>query len=1233
MRILHVRLKNLNSLTGEWAVDLTHPAYATEGLFAITGPTGAGKTTLLDAICLALYARTPRLNKISKSSNEIMSRQTGECFAEVTFETQTGRYRCHWSQHRARRRPDGELQTPRHEIANAQTGEIFDARLRGVAEQIETVTGMDFERFTRSMLLAQGGFAVFLQAAPDERSPLLEQITGTAIYSRISIRVHERRSDERKRLESLQAALDGLTLLSPEAERQLTESLGQKNGQDAECTRQLAQHAQRIQWREGIARIGDELQKLARDEETLQGRIAAFAPEQARLEAATRALELAAGHAALLASRQTQHHDGKALDECRATLPARNEALEQAEATLKAAHDRLAAARSAQQTAQPLLHKVRELDLKAAEKAGPIAALDTAIAERRAAQEALQTRHRRDLAEREENRKTLQAVQNLLTRTQADERLVETLAALHERFAALTRLQTDLHGKQQETLRAKSALEAATTNWQTQAAALETQRSALARQQATLTEKEVEWQHLLAGEPLTDWRKKQAALFAQQTLLDQIGEAIRTRASSALTLADLDNRQTVLVAEQDTLLRTLEKLAEEQRRVENEREWLETQLTLLQRIEALEAARHQLQDGQPCPLCGALEHPYAQGNTPAPDQTRQRLAQIRADLTALAKTHSAAQIRQAHVGKDLEQTAEERRKQTQAASDAQSLIARACARLPAELDLDADDAALSEKWAASCADHACQTGRIAALLEKADALERDLAALRTVLDRARETAIQAERDTQTATHRKDAARQELERLRQDEASRDGQLQQALAALTEALRPFGIAALTPGELESTLSQLTARRDQWQAHQQEKNKRERLLADLELRIAHQVEQIQRLDQELGKHNEQRAALSREQRLLTDERRTLFADRPVDAEEARLVAQIASAEQTLDKARQQHEAAARTLAQWQTRILELTQAIASRAPALHAAEQDFLVRRQTSGFASEDDYLAASLPEQPRKALAEQSRQLAQARDALTAQTREKTALLASEQQKQLTEAPLDELRQTQAALFAEQRVLQQEIGALAQKCQDNQTLQQRRQAQVTAVEAQQRECLRWDLLHELIGSSDGKKYRNFAQGLTFETMVRHANRQLQKMSDRYLLIRDPAQPLELNVIDNDQAGEMRSTKNLSGGESFIVSLSLALGLSRMASRNVRVDSLFLDEGFGALDEETLDVALRTLGDLQQDGKLIGVISHVPALKERIATQIQVTPLTGGRSRLSGPGCRRMGDDPKK
>ena len=147
MRILQLRFKNLNSLVGEWAIDFTEPSYLANGIFALTGPTGAGKTTVLDAICLALYGRTPRLKIISKSQNHIMSRQSGECFAEVTFATASGEFRCHWSQKRARGKPDGNLQDPKQELSEVSSGKTIVAGIKKTQLKVPAVTGMDFDRF------------------------------------------------------------------------------------------------------------------------------------------------------------------------------------------------------------------------------------------------------------------------------------------------------------------------------------------------------------------------------------------------------------------------------------------------------------------------------------------------------------------------------------------------------------------------------------------------------------------------------------------------------------------------------------------------------------------------------------------------------------------------------------------------------------------------------------------------------------------------------------------------------------------------------------------------------------------------------------------------------------------------------------------------------------------------------------------------------------------------------
>ena len=431
-----------------------------------------------------------------------------------------------------------------------------------------------------------------------------------------------------------------------------------------------------------------------------------------------------------------------------------------------------------------------------------------------------------------------------------------------------------------------------------------------------------------------------------------------------------------------------------------------------------------------------------------------------------------------------------------------------------------------------------------------------------------------------------------------------------------------------DVDSIKKQLKQRQEAW--IRQEKRK-ERL--EQEIRLMDQV--IKQQEMQLKNNYKEQEDLGcklekseESHKRLKQSRLDLYGVRNPDDEEARIQDQLASSEKELDLAKEDFMARDSHLKQMQEQLEELQAGIEERKPLLVQREEEFRLNLKSYGFTDEKDYMLACLPEDEQRQLVQQVDELSREETELQTRCHDKRKALKAEKEKQQSEYSREELELELSQCEKVLEELDKSIITAQLKLENNQSKQGRLKKLKEQIEKQKKEYHRWELLDHLIGSHDGKRYRNFAQGVSFDLMIAYANRQLRKMSDRYLLIRDNRQSLALNVIDNYQAGEIRSTKNLSGGESFLVSLSLALGLSSMASQKVRVDSLFLDEGFGALDDEALDTALNTLASLEQDGKMIGVISHVPALKERISTQIQVIPQSGGRSILKGPGCRLIG-----
>jgi len=1083
MKIKHLRFKNLNSLAGEWSIDFMAPEYIADGIFAISGPTGAGKSTILDAICLALYGCTPRLENISASTNELMSRQTGDCFSEVVFETLEGSFRANWSQRRAKGKAGGALQQSRHEISKEGTGEILASQLRKTADVIEEKTGMDFKRFTQSMMLAQGGVAAFLKANGNERAPILEQITGTEIYSQISMHVYQQQKAHKETLERLRAESCGIVLMSSGEEENTRQDLEAKNAHVKVVEGKAEKLEASVKWLQRIADLKTEVSNIAVEEADLEKKVTEFEPDRERLRSALRAANLEGEYAALNAMREQQLTDIGSLQVLKDSLPAQLAEKENCSAALENADKKYIEVKSIRESLLKLTGNVRLLDQEIAQKVLSADVLITDI-------ETVDSERQMEIEKKVEVEKSIAALGSELENIVNYQTVNATDAILLSGFSGIRTTIDRL-------LDARGLMD-------DEAGKLEVLRVAL--------------KHKSEAEEKT---------------------AASLQAAILLNTSD----KTAIGGTHTEILELLQgKSLVELTRIKDD---LIIHLAGLKQIMDYESARTLLEDGKPCPLCGSIHHPFAEGNIPSSEEAEKELGK----LITLLEEHNK----------------------------------------------------LSQK------------------LEKLVAAERSSGENLTTVKAQHELEIQQKVGIEIEIKNK-AAELEKKRSSFDTISE---------SLRKTLLPLGITEIPAEsiEIEKFLQSLEKRRDDWKTGDDRRNEIDTLLQFKRSELAVIDTVINAEDDIIKSKTAEAEALQTAIEKIRSERRKIFGDKNADEEERLAAENLSVAETSKQQAADILGQKEQALAGIRARIADLGTTTTQRAEDIVNKTIEFSVNLNESKLENEEAFILARLTSIERTELEQKAKELDKKQSGLMATKRSKTEELSVEEAKKLTDESSEVLSEQLGKVNEEKEALIRETGVLTEKISANERLKIRGQEISARIDAQASIYERWSRLNALIGSADGKKYRNFAQGLTLDIMVSYANSQLAKLSDRYLLIRDKEEPLDLNVVDNYQAGEIRSTKNLSGGESFLVSLALALGLSRMASRKVRVDSLFLDEGFGTLDEETLETALGTLASLRQDGKMIGVISHIGAMKERINTKIIVQPVREGRSILTGPGCTRV------
>ncbi|CAA6802906.1 MAG: Exonuclease SbcC [uncultured Sulfurovum sp.] len=1044
MKILKLKSLNINSLKGAFEIDF-EALLKNESLFAITGPTGSGKSTLLDIISCALYGRTARLS----NPNDLMSRNTWESLCEVEFEVKGIIYRSSWSQKRARKKADGNFQTAKMEIADVATAKVLASKLREVPKYIEALSGLDFERFKQSMMLAQGSFDAFLKAKENDRSSLLEKITGTQIYKQISEEVFKTYATQKKAIENDEVALGVIELLDKEALEAKIKALENTHMQKKALGSEVLALKQVALWLENLEKFEKDALKYQEAFEKIVQAKEEKREDFKSLNFAQKALIVQPSYQEKTSLEEVMNSDEKNLESFQNELETTqrilgNKTKEQKELKEKFDKEKVSYAQKSK--------KVQELRV-----------LQTQLENKK---ESFTGLNLKALKEKE----VLAKIFNIdLDVFMEDETQINKKLKVHKEEIV------EIYKKLEKVKEAYVKVD---------------------EKSVKLNENEVHLREQLKGiESLA------TAVLEHEKVLQNIAK------EEELSIA-LQQKIENLRAVNSEKVKLIEQYAQTLQTLKEKRE-------LEQLIKNYEKDRPKLKEGEPCYLCGSLEHPFVEHSQIVDiDETAQKINE------------------QEHLQK-----------------------------------------------------------------EENDALTTNKISLAT---------LNSKIETSTL---------ESKKLENEKLSLEAFFSNSNFTIEENSK--NILATQKEEKKKELHSMVALREEKDGLNVEKEKLQKIYNDklqLELQVKTTIESLEILKEEANEIKTQIVLLEEKSKAILD-----ITD--IDAFEKSITENfntLQNSYQTLENELVKLKSVEETFVKQIATLIEKQREDNLK---LEALKEEFQKMLTQNGFTSLEAFKEAFLDHEEREALAksckaldDRYRQIETLKETTAKQLKAHKALNVSARELEGVNAELKALQERMDEL-------QKSIGSVEKELEINRTNVKKHESKINVLEQKKEAFKVWVKLNEMIGSANGDKFAKFAQGITLDQLIYLANQHLKILSSRYELQRslDSTKLLEIEVIDGFQGDVRRPVSTLSGGESFIVSLALALGLSALASQKISIDSLFLDEGFGTLDSDSLEMALTALNALQSSGKMVGVISHVEALKERIGLQIRVVPRGDGTSFL--------------
>ena len=1154
MRILKVTFENLNSLAGRWEIDFMDPEFERSPLFVITGPTGSGKTTILDAISLALYGQTARLGSCSQSSNEVMTRGTAYCSADVVFEASGKCYLSHWYQRRARNNIDGNLQQVERRIyhlGQQDNDQAICSNINACNEKIVELTGLSFEQFSQSIMLSQGQFTRFLKANADERASLLEKMTGTEIYSKISMKVYELYKEKEKTKDELNQKSETLKPTPTEdADRLENEQWLMRADEELKgIDEQIGKLKEQKQWLEACQKQQQEAEVLAREEAEHERQESAFAPSRVRLERGI----LAQKHETALQELQRVQNDLTVsqdnLEKAEKLVSTLQKNVETAKTKANAAAEALVHAEKVNEDAQPGIDAMIEADAQIKSIAEQVSAQQARVKEGECALKDAQKQAEMDARKVQQMEEERQKCRVWLEEHQKDSTLAEAYTGIVAFSDALMRSSRAVKNAEKTLSASKQA--------------------------------------------------QQKNLQAFQNAQDKYQKSLENKAKADQAYQTEETRYHALLNE-----KTLEALDEELKSLIQK----ETELRFAQK---LEDQRRCLVEGKACPLCGSLHHPWAEGIPQNENELSQKIKILEERINSIKKSEKTLNNL-----KEVRSNAENQRLQCQGEVDATRVHVESIAK-----QIETQEEAVSELSKVCEADKLAFTDAIRAY-EPNYTIQPNLG----ILERLKA--------------RMDDYKSHLDHDRKWESE--------MAQAKENAGKSGVAYKTK---KDALEKITVELNSLQ--REEKTKRE--------------ERIQRYG------NEKPDVLRR--RLAEDVKTHKFAKEKAD--------DFVLATQKAFEDNQQH------IVRYKDEINKFSDNMTDRrVKLLSACQEDHFesIERMQSAIL---DHNTRKMLEDTRDRLNKEKDTLHfrrcendKKKEALSANPLTDKSLEEVEEVLKTKNMLHDEIQQTygskkeairnydekrkqwQIAVEAEEAFLPEfkrweslnlKIGSSDGKkfkvFVQNLTLK-------FLINYANDYLKKLDTRYKLIPAdymdakiADSEKPDLVATAEASAALVvtpseaaltepapKPKRRGRPKKESSPVQENKPAtetqskakgesyrQLLNIKLIDSEM-DDIRPTDNLSGGETFLVSLALALGLAAMASRNIRIDTLYIDEGFGTLDNDTLSRTLHALCEINGRGRQIGIISHVAALQDAITTKIVVKKNgQGGHSILEGAGVR--------